>query len=63
MPLLLRTSHKKGRDDIGAASHSCFDEGCETSTVPYFSVYTRIVVQEIHDCVDVTWGEGETDQK
>lgn len=44
MSLLLHTSHNKGSHNVSAAGHRSFDEGCETSTVPYFSVYTRIVV-------------------
>lgn len=55
LSLFLPTSHNKGSHDVSAAGHSSFDEGCETSTVPHFSIYTRIVVEEVHDCVDVTW--------
>lgn len=41
---LLRTSHNKGSHDVITAGHGSFDEGCETSTILYFGVYTGIVV-------------------
>lgn len=44
LPLLLRTSHNKCSHDVTAAGHSCFDEGCETSTILYLCFYTRKVV-------------------
>lgn len=62
-PCVLRTGHNKGRHHVAASSHGCFDEGSETTTVLHLQVYTREVVYEIHDCVDVTWRQGDRSQQ
>lgn len=51
---LWRTGHDQCSHHVGASGHRSLDEGCETSTVPHFSLYSREVVQQVHDCVDVT---------
>lgn len=52
--MFLHTSHNKCSHNVIAARHRRFDEGCEASAVLHFSVYSRKVVQEIHDCANVT---------
>ena len=49
------TCHDEGGYNVIAALHSSFDEGCEPSTVLDLCVCSRVVVQEIVDCADVTW--------
>lgn len=53
--LLLRTSHNECGYNVSASGHGGFDESSEASAVPHFNVHFREVVEEIHDCVDVTW--------
>lgn len=49
-----RTGHEEGSHDVIAAGHCSFDQCGETATILYFSVYARVVVQQVRDCVDMT---------